>query len=306
MLKIEIDMFSGRPNPVWIITDENETKRFLGAVADAPGAIAKQGAGFTGLGWREVRVDVLSDDEPRDRKVPKQFALASTAARDLEASGALASRLIEAMPLRSNIQLLEHAITPLTSKLRTEIQKRLARFLADPPRPRRPKPPAPSNPLRTTIKDAKCVQCEYEVSQFNPGFWNVPAVQPYNNCYNYARNWRTNTFAQPGRAHGAQTSTMACGTVTTAAMADGLVKRCTCLPASEYPRRLMALVIDPGWDYHWYRHQRGNFWGHKPGGTAARNVDNSNVVITNPETCDRGGYTNFCDYFYAGRSVVIN
>ena len=89
-------------------------------------------------------------------------------------------------------------------------------------------------------------------------------------------------------------------------MADGLRKRCDCLPQSEYPRRLMALVIDPGWDYHWYRHQRGGFWGHKPGGTAARNVDNSNVVIANPETCDRGGYTDFCGYFYAGLSVVIN
>jgi hypothetical protein len=68
----------------------------------------------------------------------------------------------------------------------------------------------------------------------------------------------------------------------------------------------MALVIDPGWDYHWYRHQRGGFWGHKPGGTAARNLDNSNVLIVNPETCNRGGYTDFCGYFYAGLSVVIN
>jgi len=99
---------------------------------------------------------------------------------------------------------------------------------------------------------------------------------------------------------------MACNAVTTAAMADGLVKRCKCLPISEWPRRLMALVIDPGSDYHWYRHQRGGFWGHKPGNTAARNTDNSNVIITNPETCDRGGYTDFCGYFYAGRSVVIN
>ena len=89
-------------------------------------------------------------------------------------------------------------------------------------------------------------------------------------------------------------------------MADGLVKRCQCLPPSEYPRRLMALVIAPGWDYHWYRHQRGGFWGHKPGGTAARNVDNGNVLIVNPETCNRGPYTEFCGYFYAGRSVVIN
>lgn len=306
MLRVEIDLFSGRPNPVWIITDTAETDRFLGAVAEAQGAVAKQGAGFTGLGFREVRVDLISDDEPRKRRVPAQFALASTAAKDLKASGALARQLIQSMPIRSNIQLLEHAITPLNAKLRDGILERLAKYLGDPPRVRRPKPSPPSSPLRTTIKDDKCTKCEYEVSQFNPGFWNVPTVQPYNNCYNYARNWRTNTFAQPGRAHGAQTGVMACNTVTTAAMADGLVKRCTCLPTSEWPRRLMALVIDPGYDYHWYRHQRGGFWGHKPGSTAAKNTDNSGVVITNPETCNRGGYTDFCGYFYAGRSVVIN
>jgi hypothetical protein len=209
------------------------------------------------------------------------------------------------MPLRSDIRLTQHEFTPLDSKLRGVVLERLGRYLADPPLKIKPRP-FPRNPLRTTIKDAACEQCQYEVSQFNPGFWNVPAVQPYNNCYNYGRNWRTDTFAQPGRAHGAQTNTMACNTVTTAAMADGLVKRCKCLPASEWPRRLMALVIDPGWDYHWYRHQRGGFWGHKPGSTAARNTDNSSVVITNPETCDRGGYTDFCGYFYAGVSVVIN
>lgn len=306
MLRIEIDLFSGRPNPVWIVTDGAETERFLGAVAEARGVIAKQGAGFTGLGFREVRVDLLGDDDPLYKRVPKQFALASTAVADLNASGELARRLIEAIPIRSKIQLVEHTLTPLTSKLRDGILERFIRFLANPPRPRRPKPQPPSNPLRTTVNDETCTKCQYEVSQFNPGFWNIPTVQPYNNCYNYARNWRTNTFAQPGRAHGAQTGIMACGTVTTAAMADGLRKRCDCLPKSEYPRRLMALVIDPGFDYHWYRHQRGGFWGHKPGGTAARNVDNSNVVITDPETCDRGGYTDFCEYFYAGRSVVIS
>ena len=40
--------------------------------------------------------------------------------------------------------------------------------------------------------------------------------------------------------------------------------------------------------------------------TAARDVDNGNVLIVNPETCNRGPYTEFCGYFYAGRSVVIN
>jgi hypothetical protein len=309
MLRIEIDMFSGRPNPVWIISDKAETDRFLEAVAEATGVTAKQGAGFTGLGFREVRVDLIADDEPRKRRVPQQFALASTAAKDLRTSGALARRLIEAMPIRSKIQLVEHALTPLNAKLRDAILERLAEYLGDPPRIYRPKRWPPYNPLRTTIKDEKCTKCEYEVSQFNPGYWNTPTVQPHNNCYNYGRNSRTDTYAQPGRAHGAQTNIMQCNTVTAAAMADGLVKRCNCLPISEWPRRLVALVVDnqaPSFDYHWYRHQRGGFWGHKPGGGTARNVDNSNVVITNPETCDRGRYNQFCGYFYAGRSVVIN
>ncbi|WP_369977386.1 hypothetical protein [Xanthomonas bundabergensis] len=306
MLRIEIELFSGRPNPVWYVTDSAEADRLLGEVSGNEGVIARPGAGYDGLGFREVRVEFLEETPAKVKGVPRQFALASTASRDFKASGALAQRLIEAMPLRSKVQLLEHALTPLDAKLREGVLERLQRYLADPPRPTPPPPAPPRSSLRTTIKDEKCGKCEYEVSQYNPGFWNGAGVIGHNNCYNYARNWRTNTFAQPGRAHGAMTSTMACNTVSAAAMADGLRKRCDCLSEKEYPRRLMALVIDPGYDYHWYRHQRGGFWGHKPGGTAARNYDNSGQLILNPETCNRGGYTHFCGYFYAGRSVVIN
>jgi hypothetical protein len=309
MLRVEVDIFSGRPNPVWIISDKAESEQLLGAVSEVKAATTKPLTGFTGLGFREVRVEVIADDEPKQRRVPKLFSLASTASADLKASAQLARRFIESMPIRSNIKLVQHDLTPLSGDLREWILERLADYVKRPPRYRRPKRWPPPNPLRTTIPDDQCKKCEYEVSQFNPGFWNASNVQPYNNCYNYGRNWRTDTFAQPGRAHGAQTNIMQCNTVTAAAMADGLVKRCDCLPIKEWPRRLMALVVDnqaPGFDYHWYRHQRGGFWGHKPGGTAARNTDNSNAVITNPETCDRGRYNEFCGYFYAGRSVVIN
>ena len=37
-------------------------------------------------------------------------------------------------------------------------------------------------------------------------------------------------------------------------------------------------------------------WTHKPGGTPATNLDNSGNPISNPETADRGGYTDFCGY----------
>ena len=68
------------------------------------------------------------------------------------------------------------------------------------------------------------------------------------------------------------------------------------------------MVVWPGpyGDYHWYRKQTGGFWGHKPGGTPAKNVDNSNRVITNPATADRGPYTLFCGYFYAPKSMRVS
>jgi hypothetical protein len=305
MLRIEVDMFSGRPNPVWILTDSQKSEELLGAVSSAPGAISKKETGYAGLGYRELFVESLGDDPSRRKGVPDSFSLGSIAAEDFKSSMALAQRLVEAMPVDSDIKLVEHTLTPLDAKLRDAVLERMKRFEIDRPKFFPPRPPKVF-PLRKTVDDVRCAACQYEISKFNPGFWNAPSVRPYNNCYNYARNWRTNTFAQPGRAHGAQTSTMACGTVTAAAMADGLKKRCDCLPKSEYPRRHMALVIDPGWDYHWYREQIGGFWGHKPGSTAAKNTDNAGVLITNPETCARGGYTDFCDYFYAGKSVVIN
>ena len=69
------------------------------------------------------------------------------------------------------------------------------------------------------------------------------------------------------------------------------------LPNSEKPRYLVALVVAPGpgfIDFHWYRKSSEGFWSHKPGSTAARNVDNSNRIITDPATCNRGPYTQFC------------
>jgi hypothetical protein len=305
MLRIQVDIFSGRPNPEWIITDSGTVEELLDAVASREGVAARPASGYLGLGFREIRVTSLEEEPLERRGVPRDFALASVAAEDFQASGELALRVLESMERHRDVQLVAHTLTPLTTELLDLIRERLREHLANPPKISWFTWP-PYNPLRTTVRDGRCENCEYEVSQFNPDFWNAAAVQPHNNCYNYARNWRTDTFAQPGRAHGAQAATMACGPVTAAAMADGLLHRCDCLPVEEWPRRLMALVVDPGWDYHWYRHHRRGFWGHKPGGTAARNTDNNNAVITDPETCARGGYTDFCGYFYAGRSVVIN
>src|SRR5438270_10351635 len=43
----------------------------------------------------------------------------------------------------------------------------------------------------------RCPPCHAaDAPVYNPAIWNTPAVQPHNNCYNYANNQITNTFAQ--------------------------------------------------------------------------------------------------------------
>lgn len=60
---------------------------------------------------------------------------------------------------------------------------------------------------------------------------------------------------------------------------------------------LIALVVSPNYDFHWYRRGDDQFWTHKVGGSEATNVDNSGHTISSPETADRGPYSDFCGYF---------
>jgi hypothetical protein len=146
--------------------------------------------------------------------------------------------------------------------------------------------------------------------RYEPAVWNSnPTVQRWNNCYNYGCDKQTNTFAQPGFAHGIVLNwpaDMACEPVTRGAIADGLTpvncdEGCGC---SECHHQV-ALVIAPGWDYHWYRKDRDGRWSHKPGETPATNLDSANHLITDPRTADRGPYTVFCGCFCVNKSKVV-
>ena len=95
---------------------------------------------------------------------------------------------------------------------------------------------------------------------------------------------------------------MQCANVATAANWDGC--KATCSGGN----KTVALVIWPNVDYHWYRLHSNGFWGHKPGGTAARNTDNSGNVIggaLNPQNCNRGNYTVFCGYRYSPTGMKV-
>jgi hypothetical protein len=144
------------------------------------------------------------------------------------------------------------------------------------------------------------------IPQYNPAAWNdANGIQYNNNCYNYACDIPTGTFAQPGRATGNQYTTLDCTQVGSGAQSDGLVSvdcngGCGCRDCCHQ----IALVIWPGVDFHWYRKDRDGRWSHKPGGSEARNVDNSGNLITDPRTADRGGYTVFCGCYCVCKSKV--
>jgi hypothetical protein len=306
MIRVTVDLFSGRHNPSWIIGDDKRSAELIQLLKRNREIVRKPGGGFLGLGYRGIIFETFHDESESDYRLPAVFKITDGSGAGHRKAVEIAARVIEEMTRYTSIQLPEHAHTPLDKKLQELLLKTLRQYEKQRPKiiPIRKVPLIKR--IRLTVKDAECKACTYEESRFNPGFWNNDSyVLKNNNCYNYSRNWRTNTFAQPGRAHGCYPYPMACPDVTNAAICDGLKKRCDCLPQDEYPRRLMALVVGPGYDYHWYRKQIGGFWGHKPGQTPARNTDNSGVIVTDPQTCDRGPYTDFCGFFYAGKSVTI-
>jgi hypothetical protein len=146
---------------------------------------------------------------------------------------------------------------------------------------------------------------------YDPNYWNDPNHIHLNNCYNYACDMRTDTRAQPGKAHNYSLSQnlLNCLGVDKGAVLDGLKKEQEkyCANCSH----LVALVVDPGVDYHWYRLNDDGYWSHKPGGTPATDVDASNNKITDPEIADRNysadyslDYSVFCGYYCVNKKIV--
>ncbi len=289
MLQVTADAFSGLPNPTWTV-DADEARYLLQEISQNRSVVAAVNEGFQGLGYRGIIVESLTDNIANKYDLPASFRVGHTAdQKNLE----IAERILRNMQQAAALENAVHTV------LNRELQRLGSREeTSEPDR-------APQSMPQGGGPDSD-VGCTIEIGAFNPGFWNDPAYIGRNNCYNYASNRRTNTFAQPGRATGHQANVMACGDVTNGALSDGLHRRFQCFPDSEKPRWLMALVVAPGYDYHWYRKQKEGFWGHKPGGTAAKNTDNNSAVVWNPETAARAPYSDFCGYFYACKSQRIN
>jgi hypothetical protein len=299
-LQITADVYSGRPNPAWIITDEHEANATLKELARERSTLLDAAPPSGTLGLRGFFIEAL-DDESADRaSLPTSSYLPVGSETGASRVAELAERLIGLMERAQPAATMDTGEEAMA--LDQDLRDFLTRQLVQPGGISVADERTPSSDAADFEAEA-AASCVIELWAFNPGFWNNNAtIRSSNNCYNYASNWRTNTFAQPGKGCGNMYKALTCAEVTRAALCDGMRHRFHCFPDSEKPRFLVALVVAPGQDYHWYRKHREGFWGHKPGGTAATNRDNSNKVITDPLTCNRGIYTHFCGYFYGCNS----
>lgn len=322
MLKVTADIFSGRENPQWVV-EGKEAQAVLKDLAQARSAVADVGSGFQGLGYRGLIVEPLSDNVESEYGLPSTFRIAGGGtggdAKGHEVAERLVKGMLKATPMSAVgdvtgesfdketqkyllSQISSAASATVTAQTESGAEANVEEAQDE------DEAVAGTKSTKKGSKDAAIIVCQFEAGMFNPGFWNDPSHVTRNNCYNYASNRRTDTFAQPGRATGQMYSAINCAQVGPAAVRDGARAHPNCAPATESPRWYMALVIAPGpgfIDYHWYRKSKEGFWGHKPGGTPARNTDQSNHIITDPRTANRGPYTIFCGFYYAQRKMVV-
>jgi hypothetical protein len=289
-LTITLDVFSGRPNPVWTVPEGGATELNDRIHSISTTSNLKPAGVMGGLGYRGFLV--RRNEESHPIQIHAGIVDPGHASPTLIAD----DREIEKW-------LLSTAGEHVAAEVRAHVEEAL-------------KSPVSHDALKSAaVAGPHCPACNAaDAPVYNPAMWNTPAVQPHNNCYNYANNRITNTFAQPGRATGHMyTQLRACtgaGAVEPAAQSDGLV------PSVNFSGHLaakhgwyVALVLWPGppgaSDYHWYRQDKVGCWSHKPGSTAARNWDNANHPITDPKIANRGPYTVFCTYMITNAAVHI-
>jgi hypothetical protein len=282
-VRITIDMFSGRPNPVVELDgkDAKDVLERLQPTAQLAGDEAER-ASTPILGYRGLVVEHSGTAAADSKDLPERFRVTSS---------------------RLTGKGLAHTAAD------TDFES----FFFGPKGPAKKAKEAKNvqNLIKTELARSVEIREGLTVGQiawpivvactcgplYEPAWWNDGGQkQTNNNCYNYACNYRTDTFAQPGKAAGAQYTALTCASVLPAAVKDALEDTPGANNKCPSEGHLVALVIAPNIDFHWYRKGRNGYWSHKPGGTQVTNQDNSGNLIVDPRTANRGMYTAFCTF----------
>jgi len=286
-LQITIDIFSGRENPVIELTgkEAEEAIKHL-----KPGKKIKKGEmglpPAPTLGYRGL---VIEQTGKIEKDLPKVFRLAHGDMFGTNLAHRAADEDFEKFICESTGPIKKLDLSKETLKY---ILNEIDRF-----RDIRVKWPWDGKITWPLTDSCKCAPL------YEPDWWNDgDKKQLHNNCYNYATNYRTDTFravnggGQPGAAADARYTEMTCASVIPAAVKDNLIDKPSANNRCPGEGHLVALVMSPNRDFHWYRKGRNGYWSHKPGSTPVTNLDNSGITIEDPRFTDRGSYTDFCTF----------
>lgn len=171
------------------------------------------------------------------------------------------------------------------------------------------------NPVRT--QDATAFSVDWGIEVTADGLANR---QLCNNCYDYANQQLTDTYSQPGHGSGQIFQSVDCASITAAAVRDGLRS----VPASEVSRiqksrrgwfvALFVGEIAPGIpDYHWLKQDSSGCWSHKDGAAPPSDKDYANqkikvahkAMLIDAPGAALNKYPTFCGYFRTDKSVTI-
>ena len=266
MARVELDIFSGRPNPVWHL-GVADSFDLLDQIKSSKTSLLSPSLAESKLGYRGFLVTFNAEEMLQlGGSRPAQFRIRS--GLDIDADAVAEKWLLDATPesLIPNDSVYEEAETGIEQPINRNLLDREA--------------------LPNAVVLAACTV--YATSSTDFSFWNGSAHRPHNNCYNYASNNRNNTYAQPGRRSGQKFTSLTLDNIANAMVRDGY--RTTCDGRS----LVTSLWIWPSTDYHFYRKTAdvngGSRWCHKPGQTSATNRDNSGAIIQAPATANRGNY----------------
>jgi hypothetical protein len=261
LFKIELDIFSGRPNPRWTL-DASEEQELMTRLLDRSVPMAPVNTSEGKLGYRGfvVRADGSTAATLRSRGMPTSFRVRDGLGESIDvASEAWLLYTGQAYDLPAGTKTF--AAKHLTQRAEANADAVAACKLK-----------------RTSTTDFSKWNDEHQ--------WD-------NNCYNYASNNPTDTYAQPGRGTGEMYHDITAPEILAASLRDGYLEDCA--DSTKKKNLHVWFCISPGWDYHWYRETKPvggePRWCHKMGGTPARNTDDSGHFITDPRTADRGSYT---------------
>ena len=290
MLQIELDIYSGMPNPTWILTDTEE-RALLDRIMAKPELMLAPDQSPSVLGYRGMVVSLVKEDEgawsrtalASGTRLPQTFRIGGLSKESIETSSWM-------------LATSEKPETSVDDFLREVAQTGINTITLD---------SAVVEESGAQLTGAgMCCSSTY-LSMNAPAF-NLSSYVRTSNCYCFAANHRGGgRYATPGKRGKYTIRDYSLSELRTGLAKDGWKESCM-------TRNLqIALVVWPikgGYrDFHFYRLVRTSpyLWGHKPGETNAKYTDNSGKDIASPETCNRGSYTSFYGYWYQDNNTAF-